>query len=143
MKSVKCFYSFTVLVVLICITKRVITETVKCPRYCTCYLNVTDYKRSVVCVSRRLDNIDLTVPKRVQTLDLSNNSISVLEDRGFQVKIFILNNAMVHLDLVHILCTDLNFFSVLFVQSMYRDLTYNVYTLFTSKIMLSSFESSF
>lgn len=95
MKTVKCFYSFTVLVVLSFISKRVITETVKCPRYCTCYLNVTDYKRSVVCVSRRLDNIDLTVPKRVQTLDLSNNSISVLEDRGFQVKLFIFNNAMV------------------------------------------------
>lgn len=111
MKTVKCFYSFTVLVVLIFITKRVITETVKCPRYCTCYLNVTDYKRSVVCVSRRLDNIDLTVPKRVQTLDLSNNSISVLEDRGFQVKLFILNNAMVTLRLgtYSIMCTDLKF----------------------------------
>lgn len=88
MKDLKCFYNLTIFVVLIFITKRVITETVKCPRYCTCYLNVTDYKRSVVCVSRRLDNIDLAVPKRVQTLDLSNNSISVLEDRGFQVKCF-------------------------------------------------------
>lgn len=129
MKTVKCLYSFTVLVVLIFITKRVITETVKCPRYCTCYLNVTDYKRSVVCVSRRLDNIDLTVPKRVQTLDLSNNSISILEDRGFQVTLFILNNTTVtpRLGTYNYMCTDLNFFLVLFVQSMYRDHIYFIY----------------
>uniref|UniRef100_A0A1B6M7N2 LRRNT domain-containing protein n=1 Tax=Graphocephala atropunctata TaxID=36148 RepID=A0A1B6M7N2_9HEMI len=60
------------------------TETVRCPRYCVCYLNTTNYMRSVSCVARRLDNIDLSIPRRVQSLDLSNNSISVLEDRGFQ-----------------------------------------------------------
>uniref|UniRef100_A0A1B6F027 LRRNT domain-containing protein n=1 Tax=Cuerna arida TaxID=1464854 RepID=A0A1B6F027_9HEMI len=61
-----------------------LAETVRCPRYCVCYLNATNYMRSVSCVARRLDNIDLSVPRRVQSLDLSNNSISVLEDRGFQ-----------------------------------------------------------
>uniref|UniRef100_A0A1B6IGM4 LRRNT domain-containing protein n=1 Tax=Homalodisca liturata TaxID=320908 RepID=A0A1B6IGM4_9HEMI len=61
-----------------------LAETVRCPRYCVCYLNTTNYMRSVSCVARRLDNIDLSVPRRVQSLDLSNNSISVLEDRGFQ-----------------------------------------------------------
>lgn len=55
----------------------------KCPVYCKCTL--VSQLRHAECVSQRLVNIDLNLPKSVQSIDISNNSISSLDDRGFQV----------------------------------------------------------
>ncbi|PSN45881.1 hypothetical protein C0J52_11035 [Blattella germanica] len=53
-----------------------------CPSYCKCSI----YKgmRHAVCKGKRLPNIDTGVPENVQILDLSNNSISVLETKAFK-----------------------------------------------------------
>uniref|UniRef100_A0A1B6CMR3 LRRNT domain-containing protein n=1 Tax=Clastoptera arizonana TaxID=38151 RepID=A0A1B6CMR3_9HEMI len=59
------------------------SNAIKCPRYCSCFAAYANGLRTVECVAKQLINIDLGVPFEVQSLDLSNNSISVLDDRGF------------------------------------------------------------
>lgn len=59
----------------------------KCPRYCTCFVSYGTYMKTVECIGRQLVNVDLAVPQNVEILDVSNNSISVLEDRAFEVSI--------------------------------------------------------
>jgi Leucine-rich repeat (LRR) protein len=57
-----------------------------CPQYCKCSILLG--MRSATCVGQRLPNIETGVPSNVQILDISNNSISTLENEGFKVTFF-------------------------------------------------------
>lgn len=75
------------LVVLLLLAGLLQSNSLKCPRYCSCTISYESHLKTVECVAKQLINIDLGIPFEVQSLDLSNNTISILDDRGFQVRI--------------------------------------------------------